>query len=57
MNLADEVYGPYDVEEWKPLSIMSNAIFVVTRNNTFSWWGALLSSKNGGTHMYLHPGF
>ena len=56
-SLADEVYGPDDVDEWEALRIMSNAIFVVTSNSTFSWWGALLSSKNGGTAYVPSPWF
>ena len=56
-SLADEVYGPDDVDEWEALRIMSNAIFVVTSNSTFSWWGALLSSKNGGIAYVPSPWF
>jgi hypothetical protein len=56
-GLADEVYGPGDVKEWEALSIMSNAIFVVTSNSTFSWWGGLLSSKKGGAVYVPSPWF
>jgi len=56
-GIAAEVYGPEDVEEWEALSIMSNAIFVVTSNSTFSWWGGLLSSKKGGVVYVPSPWF
>ena len=57
LHLADEVFGPDQVDEWQGLSIMSQASFVITSNSTFSWWGALLASKNGGTAYVPSPWF
>jgi len=57
VGVADEVYGPNDIDEWEGLSIMSQATFVITSNSTFSWWGALLASKNGGTAYIPEPWF
>jgi hypothetical protein len=36
---------------------MSQARFVITSNSTFSWWGALLASGNGGTAYIPEPWF
>jgi|688.fasta_scaffold55801_5 hypothetical protein len=56
-GVADEVYGPSDIDEWVGLNIMSQASFVITSNSTFSWWGALLASSNGGTAYIPDPWF
>jgi hypothetical protein len=56
-DVADSVYGPYDVDEWEALRIMSRASFVVTSNSTFSWWGGLLAAKNGGVAYTPTPWF
>jgi hypothetical protein len=56
-GVADEIYGPDDIDEWEGLSIMSQACFVITSNSTYSWWGALLSSRNGGTAYIPTPWF
>jgi hypothetical protein len=56
-HLVDKVYGPDEVDEWQGLSIMSQAAFVVTSNSTFSWWGALLASTNGGAAYIPSPWF
>ena len=56
-DVANQVYGPDDVDEWEALKIMSRASFVVTSNSTFSWWGGLLASKNGGVAYTPTPWF
>jgi hypothetical protein len=57
VGIADEIYGPNDIDEWVGLSIMSQASFVITSNSTFSWWGAHLASRNGGTAYIPEPWF
>ena len=56
-GVADEVYGPDEIDEWQGLKIMSGASFVVTSNSTYSWWGGLLASKNGGAVYIPTPWF
>jgi hypothetical protein len=56
-GVADEIYGPNDIDEWEGLSIMSQASFVITSNSTYSWWGALLATKSGGTAYIPAPWF
>lgn len=57
LHVADEIYGPEEIDEWQGLSIMSQASFVITSNSTFSWWGALLASINGGAAYIPSPWF
>jgi hypothetical protein len=57
LHVADEIYGPDAVDEWQGLRIMSQASFVITSNSTFSWWGALLASINGGVAYIPSPWF
>jgi len=52
-----EIYGPADLSEWQALALMSKAKFVITSNSTFSWWGGLLASRNGGSVYIPNPWF
>lgn len=54
---ASYIYGPDEVSEWQALALMSKARFVITSNSTFSWWGGLLASRNGGTAYIPDPWF
>ena len=56
-DITEEVFGPADIEEWEALKVMSKAQFVITSNSTFSWWGALLCSQNGGQVYLPSPWF
>ena len=37
-----------DCSPWQALKIMSEADIMIAANSTLSWWGAVLSLKNGG---------
>lgn len=56
-DLIDDIYGPTDLSEWQALSLMSKAEFVITSNSTFSWWGGLFASRNGGKVYIPEPWF
>lgn len=52
-----DIYGPEELSEWEALAVMSRAKFVITSNSTFSWWGGLLATRNGGTAYIPDPWF
>lgn len=52
-----DIYGPEELSEWEALAVMSRAKFVITSNSTFSWWGGLLATINGGTAYIPDPWF
>lgn len=55
--ISSDIYGPGELSEWEALAVMSKAKFVITSNSTFSWWGGLLSTRNGGTAYIPDPWF
>ncbi len=42
------IITPSHCSPWQALKIMSGADVVIAANSTLSWWGAVLSLKNGG---------
>jgi hypothetical protein len=56
-STSSDIYGPEELSEWEALALMSKAKFVITSNSTFSWWGGLLATRNGGTAYIPDPWF
>ncbi len=49
--------GPNDLSSWQSLALMARSGAVVCANSTFSWWGGILSAKNGGVVAIPDPWF
>jgi len=42
------ILTPDSCDAWQAVKIMSQSDFVISANSTLSWWGAVLSTLNGG---------
>jgi hypothetical protein len=49
--------GPNDLNELECFKLMSLADIVISANSTFSWWGAMLATSNGGIGYIPKPWF
>ncbi len=47
-ELFGHIINPDELDAWQAVKVMSEADFVLAANSTLSWWGALLSTMQGG---------
>lgn len=53
-DLFGQFINPQECNSWQALQVMAEADFMISANSTFSWWGALLASINGGIGFTPH---